>query len=431
MKGAQLEKANLTKANLEHAWLVDANLKGANLTFARLQNANLTGANLTGADLTGADLKGAKGVKLPKPVPTPRKIKTPRSPSFKAWFGNSVLVDDKGEPLVLYHGTNSGGFTSFDLKKIDAWHPGFFLADDERLAQTYTRGKTKDPFGKRRGKGIYRVFVKMERPYIVDARGNYWSKIPWPTAGDRAKTDDIGIYAKKQGYDGVIIKNVIDIGSAGGFYEPATVYIVFDPRNIKSAAYNSGLYDPTDPDIRHNPRPARRNPLAKPTADMGFSIRRDAIPGVVEVYVYDLHDLDHPERAMVAGAMLVPKEYEGAVRWEATGMAACPGYGPLIYDLAAAVLGQRLHPTNDQSNAAKAFWAKQTHPYIDPLPPEAFAGKYGITVRDLYAQGADLTPEELQRMSDELTTVFFAAREAEAAGKPVALTRCRPNRRRR
>jgi hypothetical protein len=175
----------------------------------------------------------------------------------------------------------------------------------------------------------------------------------------------------------------------------------------------------------------KRNPLAKPTADMGFSIRKDALPGVVEVYLYDINDLDHPERAMIAGAMLVPKSHKRKVRWEATGMAACPGYGPLIYDLAASVLNQRLHPTDDRSAAAKAFWAKQPHPYIDPLPPEAFAAKYGITVADLYAQGADLAPHELQRMSDELTTVFFSAREAEAAGKPAALARCRPNRSRR
>jgi hypothetical protein len=151
----------------------------------------------------------------------------------------------------------------------------------------------------------------------------------------------------------------------------------------------------------------------------------------VEVYLYDINDLDHPERAMIAGAMLVPKSHKRKVRWEATGMAACPGYGPLIYDLAASVLNQRLHPTDDRSAAAKAFWAKQPHPYIDPLPPEAFAAKYGITVADLYAQGVDLAPEELQRMSDELTTVFFSAREAEAAGKPAALARCRPNRSRR
>jgi hypothetical protein len=342
-------------------------------------------------------------------------------------------VDSNGDPLVIYHGTSKGGFTAFDLKKIDKWHPGFFLTDDENLAKTYTRGKTKDPFGKRKGAGmgIYRVFVKMERPYIVNAHGYEWNDIPWPTENDSAKTDDIGRYAKAHGYDGVIIHDVLDIGPHPGFSDPATIYIVFDPRNIKSAAYNSGLYDPTDPDIRHNPRPARKNPLAKPTADMGFSIRRDALPGVVEVYLYDINDLDHPERAMIAGAMLAPKSHKRKVRWEATGMAACPGYGPLIYDLAASVLNQRLHPTEDRSAAAKAFWAKQPHPYIDPLPPEAFAAKYGITVRDLYAQGVDLAPEELQRMSDELTTVFFSAREAEAAGKPATLARCRPNRRRR
>jgi len=27
------------------------------------------------------------------------------SPEFKAWFGKSKVVDEKGKPLVLYHGT--------------------------------------------------------------------------------------------------------------------------------------------------------------------------------------------------------------------------------------------------------------------------------------------------------------------------------------
>lgn len=33
-------------------------------------------------------------------------IDTPTSKSFKKWFGNSIVVDSKGNPRVMYHGTN-------------------------------------------------------------------------------------------------------------------------------------------------------------------------------------------------------------------------------------------------------------------------------------------------------------------------------------
>ena len=642
----------------------------------------MEGAALEGAKFTGATTKGMKGITVPR-----KEIAYPESKSFDAWFGKSVLRDAKGRPLVLYHGTDKGGFTAFDLSKIDPSHVGFFLSDDPRLAQTYTSFSQFDPFGDEvpTKKGIYRLFVKMENPFVYDAQGSRWNAIPWGKGyKDFVHTSTIGIWAKQHGYDGVILNNTVIVGPSGIFYEPSTVYIVFDPRNIKSAAYNRGTWDPTDPDIRHNPRPARRNPLAKadidtpafrrwfgnskvvdiggrprvvyhgtgfgtfdafredkqskpgfffsddkklaatyvpglrdrdplahpistfaelkkyadktsktgfvklvlegdqwvliwegerlitapdtregkarmvqefrklrgpgvyavylkmerpleidaggsdwdrianpidlttgdffttatgrrpyttdgfavyakahgydglivhnvvdtgnaylaepfpgtvyvvfqpnqiksvynagtfdasdrllanprparrnppakPTERMGLSFYKDRHPGVLEVYLYDVNDLDHPERAMVGGMMVALTGKKP--RWEASGVAACKGYGPLVYDLAASLLQQRVHATQDQSAAAKAFWAKQKHRYIDPLTPEQFRAKYGVTVRDLYAQGADLTPEELQRMSDELTTVFFAAREAEAAGKPVALARCRPNRR--
>jgi hypothetical protein len=38
------------------------------------------------------------------------------TPAFKAWFGNSKVVDDEGNPLNVYHGT-TGNFEVFDIKK--------------------------------------------------------------------------------------------------------------------------------------------------------------------------------------------------------------------------------------------------------------------------------------------------------------------------
>ena len=44
-------------------------------------------------------------------------IEITETPAFKAWFGNSKVVDDDGEPLKVYHGT-TGNFDTFDIKKV-------------------------------------------------------------------------------------------------------------------------------------------------------------------------------------------------------------------------------------------------------------------------------------------------------------------------
>jgi hypothetical protein len=172
---------------------------------------------------------------------------------------------------------------------------------------------------------------------------------------------------------------------------------------------------------------ARRNPLQQPTPDMGLSVVSPE-PGIVEFYLYDVTDLDRsPEEAMIGAAMVVAKpggtKKKPAPRWEATGMAAVRGFGPLLYDIAATGLKARLHATEDQSDAAKAFWTRQGQRYVDPLTPEAFEAKYGTTWQNLYAQGVDLTPDEALRMRDELIDIFYAARAAEAAGTPRRLRR--------
>jgi hypothetical protein len=59
------------------------------------------------------------------------------SPAFKRWFGKSKVVDAEGKPLVVYHGTLRGGFTSFDLGKIDAHHSGFFFTSSRAVAESY------------------------------------------------------------------------------------------------------------------------------------------------------------------------------------------------------------------------------------------------------------------------------------------------------
>ena len=68
-----------------------------------------------------------------------------RTKEFKDWFGDwendaanaSKIVDENGEPLVVYHGSKFGNFTEFDynsLKKVDS---GFFFTSDEQYAKNF------------------------------------------------------------------------------------------------------------------------------------------------------------------------------------------------------------------------------------------------------------------------------------------------------
>ena len=54
--------------------------------------------------------------------------------AFWKWFGDSKVVDAKGEPLVVYHGTNKE-FVSFDLEKSKAGHVWFTA--DSAAAKVY------------------------------------------------------------------------------------------------------------------------------------------------------------------------------------------------------------------------------------------------------------------------------------------------------
>lgn len=70
-----------------------------------------------------------------------------RTPEFKAWFGDwendlenaSRAVDENGEPLVLYHGTDAD-FEAFDKSFQNfrnAYGEGFYFAEDPQVASVY------------------------------------------------------------------------------------------------------------------------------------------------------------------------------------------------------------------------------------------------------------------------------------------------------
>ena len=161
--------------------------------------------------------------------------------AFKRWFGDSKVVDENGDPLVVYHGTASANITEFLpqalgsryegrshelvewFRRIKAengkigymdFRSGIFFSQDPSYAGNYT-GED--------GGVMYPVYIKAEHPvYIDQVTGN---------VSGPSRTPDALIFR-----DGDTINEIA----------------VLDPAQIKSATGNRGTFDPSDTDIRHS-----------------------------------------------------------------------------------------------------------------------------------------------------------------------------------
>ena len=170
-----------------------------------------------------------------------------RTPEFNEWFGDwendptnaSKVVDDNGEPMVVYHGSRnsltyfSKGFAGKNNPDIDVSRLGFFFTDDVEEAEYYTRKTTNDGY-ERDGDTpqVYNTFLNLRDPYEVSTGKDATYYIDNNTQV---------LYAEDDGYDGVIVQG-----------ESNTVYLVFEPNNIKSATENTGSFDGMNDDIRYS-----------------------------------------------------------------------------------------------------------------------------------------------------------------------------------
>ena len=156
---------------------------------------------------------------------------------------NSKVKDTNGNLIKVYHGSEetfekpnieySGQNTVVDdgIKRMS-------FTDNKKVANTYTysnEGK-KSP-----NANVIEGFLNIERPLIIDAKTNDFENIPNDLKitesndsniiNDVINTDRIGTYAKQNGYDGVIINNVYDVGKDVDMY-----YLAFDPEKQEKAA---------------------------------------------------------------------------------------------------------------------------------------------------------------------------------------------------
>lgn len=198
------------------------------------------------------------------------------SAAFKKWFGGSKVVDESGNPKVMYHGTKS----SFDVFRSSSQAKGLlFFTDDATIASDYaTEGggyttmadaenrvnlkifreqfpnpTDEDVAGNldigsistvaemdkfedslKNGANVMPVYVKSINPM-----GSKENPIPWREA-EKLGVDKI----KSMGYDGVWVTEGKGVALA-----------VVDKKQIKSATGNNGNFDPENDSILAMRRP--------------------------------------------------------------------------------------------------------------------------------------------------------------------------------
>ncbi|MDD6007606.1 MAG: LPD5 domain-containing protein, partial [Bacteroidales bacterium] len=227
-------------------------------------------------------------------------------------INSSKVVDENGEPLVVYHGSPTGTFNVFGEEKGDSdsysVKGAHFLTSSKRVADGYSakthykndnttdndghrdmavddselelferyeeygknKGKFKDYGVKYRGEQIPNSYSTDKEDALNKARrsiaSNYYTrdskvyecfvnlKNPYVVDAEGKLWHNVDIPTadelKAKGYDGVIVKNVDD-SALPVRSETATDIVAFEPTQIKSATDNVGTFDAENRDIRY------------------------------------------------------------------------------------------------------------------------------------------------------------------------------------
>lgn len=168
--------------------------------------------------------------------------------AFYEWFGDSKVVDKKGRPLVVYHGSPvAKRFNSF--KSNVNWFADKYLVAKNQYSSSSSDGIFQ------KDSDVFSVYLKIENPYRFDAKKKSYDTINHELDGEIYETTDElagqlkDEYSEK--YDGLIIQNVDEEQMFGGYGKRAITddYAVFEPTQIKSSTGNNGNFDENNPNI--------------------------------------------------------------------------------------------------------------------------------------------------------------------------------------
>ena len=257
---------------------------------------------------------------------TERQYAQVRTKAFKDWFGDwennpseaSKVVDENGEPLVVYHTRNRNKGDDFNIfnTKIEGRESAIYATDSKEMSVSYKRlstgdhldilywytkfdtnkilldpftnesigedpsysrlikvlkelgykGQIKDSFTSKEINDFYKQ--KRQESLYEDTKSLFMNiKNPIIIEGNNSNWNDIKINDKTEStrsledkyrnsnIDGIIFKNIKDYGSYVENQIPANVFTVYNTNQIKSATDNVGTFSRTNDDIRYREVP--------------------------------------------------------------------------------------------------------------------------------------------------------------------------------
>jgi hypothetical protein len=272
---------NSIKNNEKDGWFIhgsstDGGLFRDDINVFESNQIKLADGTNTTFDGSNPDIRFAEGGTMKKQLLapngkpsnlTPEQWKLVRTPHFKAWFGDwendpenaSKVVDENGEPLVVYHGTENE-FTKFELNsrahsvKNNLYESGmwFFAPSFDKSmnaqdrAYYYKKGNAEFMaeywLGKKDEKGnfvknkVVKAFLNVRNPIIVDGLTDY-------------QAESLVHYSKKMRQekknDAVIMHGSLTDGNV--FRDDINI---LNSNQIKLADGTNTTFDGNNPDIR-------------------------------------------------------------------------------------------------------------------------------------------------------------------------------------
>ena len=173
----------------------------------------------------------------------------------------SKIVDENGEPLVVYHGSDAE-FEVFDRTKGRSGMDiqGMFFSPWDYESEGY-------------GKNVRAFFLNIKNPATGSKSYEVFSKYKSENyAGIKARDE-----LEHSGYDGV---------ASGNMEDEDLEFIAFEPNQIKSATDNNGAFSPDDANIYH-----QKDSLEKNVGESAHAIPLDDGQGkVVDIQFVDVDE---------------------------------------------------------------------------------------------------------------------------------------------
>lgn len=191
-----------------------------------------------------------------------------QSPEFKEWFGDSKVVNERGEPLRVYHGTGAGDFNQFDVPAFFSeeragaeWYTEERGEENPRVIEAYLSISNPLDITTKEGDQLL-VQIAQDAGVEVETLDGWFESAPEvaehsPYEGinsfDLAYIPKVRAALVAAGYDGIKGWDTLE-------NTEIPVWIALNAGQIKSATGNGGGFDGSNPDIM-----AKRRALPTPT----------------------------------------------------------------------------------------------------------------------------------------------------------------------